>query len=61
MGGVNHVILACFLVAMHQNTYTRGLSVAVQQDCKLAIQCVHAISNFGLMVTYWSHTRETFG
>jgi len=61
MKGVNHVILACFLAAMHQSTDTPRLSAAAQWDSKLVIRYVHAIIDLCLMARYRSHTPETIG
>jgi len=61
MRGVNHVILAGFVAAMHQSTDTPRLLAAAQRDSKLAKRCVRAITVLCLMTRYRSPTRETNG
>jgi len=59
MWGVNRVLLACFAAAVRQTKEPPSLSVAAQADCKIAIRCIHAITDFCLIAQYRSHTPET--
>jgi len=59
MRGVNRVLLACFAAAVRQMKEAPSLSVAAQGDCKIAIRCIRAITNFCLLVQYRSHIPET--
>ena len=59
MRGVNHVILACFTAAVRQTKDAPRLSAAAQNDSRIAIRCVRAITDFCLMAQYRSHTPQT--
>jgi len=59
MRGINRVLLACFAAAVRQTKEAPSLSVAAQGDCKIAIRCVRAITDFCLIAQYQSHTPET--
>jgi len=52
MWGVNRVLLACFAAAVRQTKEAPSLSVAGQGDCKIAIRCVRAITDFCLIAQY---------
>ena len=48
MKSVNYVILVCFTAAMRQSSVPSLLAAALK-DSKVAIKCVHAITDFCLM------------
>ena len=61
MWGINRVILACFTAALWRTTASPKLSSAAQQDSKVAIRCMHAITDFCLIEQYCSYTSQTIG
>ena len=61
MRGINRVILACFTAALRRTTASPKLSPAAQGDSKVAIQCMHTITDFCLMAQYRRHTSQNIG
>jgi len=52
MRGVNRVLLAFFAATVRQTKEALSLSVAAQDDCKIAIHYVRAITDFCLIAQY---------
>ena len=61
MGSINQVILSSFPAALRLTTASHKLPIASHGDCKFAIGCLHAITDFCFTAKYRSHILQTIG